>query len=311
MKIPYITALILLFSAFPFVQLSAQEDWIVPEDKQSKLSPFEFNDSTVAAGKDIYNNLDKGNCVSCHGTPSQNNWQKLNPPPNDPAGTKIQSNTDGEIFYKVHEGRGLMPSFKDVLTQEELWGLISYLRSYNNTYVQEVAKKIEKTGFDGSVEIILSLLGDNTVQSKVLGTKESITEPIKGAEVNLLIKRWFGSLSLVEPVLTNAEGISTFTIPSDVPGDSLGKMTLIAQLSDRELFGDVQTEASFSVGKPTNKPSLVAKRAMWNKVRMAPLWIMITYIGGVVIAWSIIFYVVYQLKLIFSIGQKEENLNKK
>ena len=37
--------------------------------------------------------------------------------------------TDGGIFWKMSEGHGPMPSFKKLLTAEERWHLVNYLRT--------------------------------------------------------------------------------------------------------------------------------------------------------------------------------------
>ena len=38
--------------------------------------------------------------------------------------------TDGELFYKLSEGRKPMPSFKKRLTEDQRWQLILLLRSF-------------------------------------------------------------------------------------------------------------------------------------------------------------------------------------
>ena len=91
-------------------RLSGQ-DWVVPENRKARLSPFAFSDETRIEGEKTY----ATNCLSCHGTPGKNNVINLVPPPPDPAADKVQKNLDGEIFYKIAEGRQQMPSFKNIL----------------------------------------------------------------------------------------------------------------------------------------------------------------------------------------------------
>lgn len=284
----------------------AQDAWEVPEDKKEKLSPFAFNDSTIEAGKEVFYSLEQGNCYSCHGDPGQDNWQKLTPPPGDPADRKFQSNNDGELFYKISEGRGAMPTFKDRLSQDEIWAVISYLRSFNKDYVQEVAKEIIRKGYDGDVRLLLSLLDKHTLQSQVIGTKGNKSENLENVEIKLVAKRTFGELPIDETKSTNNQGIVLFTLPDNIPGNSEGYVELLAELTNKELFGDVEHDTTLAIGVATNKPSLVAKRAMWNEVRMAPIWVIASYSGGVILAWGIIIYILLQLKKIFEIGRKEE-----
>ena len=47
--------------------------------------------------------------------------------PADLASDRIQSQSDGAIFYKITEGRGQMPKAK--LNDTEKWAVIEYLRT--------------------------------------------------------------------------------------------------------------------------------------------------------------------------------------
>jgi hypothetical protein len=49
--------------------------------------------------------------------------------------------------------------------------------------------------------------------------------------------------------------------------------------------------------------SLVAERAMWNSVRKAPVWIILTYGLGLLTAWGFVFYVLMKLRDILIIGE--------
>jgi len=42
----------------------------------------------------------------------------------------MEEMTDGEIFYKISEGRRPMPSFKKRLTEEQRWQLVNYVRTF-------------------------------------------------------------------------------------------------------------------------------------------------------------------------------------
>ena len=120
--------------------LFAQEEWVVPDAQKVKLSKFEFDDQSRQAGEAFY----QTNCKSCHGDPGQANFlTTLTPTPTDPASETFQANLDGELYYKIRTGRGQMPSFRMVLTPNQVWQLIAYLRSFNDSYSQEIAVILE------------------------------------------------------------------------------------------------------------------------------------------------------------------------
>jgi len=276
------------------------QDWVVPADKKGKLSSFPFDETTRNAGQKLYT----VNCMSCHGTPGKGNYLKLVPPPGDPGTDKIQHNSDGEIFYKVTEGRGQMPSFKSVLTSTEIWNIISFLRSFNNSYKQQVMPVITSSAYPGAlISLFLSFnQAENSIILHASAVKETSSVPVQGAAVKLLADRTFGHLSLDEEQVTDKDGMAIFKVPAGLRGDTAGNVHVSARFTNEELFGAVIKDTVLKAGIKTIPVSLVAQRAMWNNVRKAPVWIILTFSLGVLIAWGFIFVVLMKLRDIFIIG---------
>jgi mono/diheme cytochrome c family protein len=290
--------LVLLLITLFACQLSAQE-WIVPAENAAKLSPFAFSDSTRKVGGNLYNL----NCKSCHGDPGKNNAVKLVPPPPDPVSTQMQKNTDGSLFYKVSEGRVLMPSFKNTLSAADLWRIISFIRGFNDKYSQEVAPKPAAGTFLEKVNFKITWDKDwGQVQIAVTSLKEQKRIPVPGAELKLFAKRYFGNLPIGETKTTDNQGIALFSFPTNLPGDSAGVVTLLVQPVDQGAFGETKAEASLAIGVPTNRQPLNEQRALWNVVQKTPIWLLLTYIFSVLTVWGFIFYVMLQLRMIFKSG---------
>lgn len=293
-----LTLFALLFSIH--FSAKAQDEWIVPDENKTKLSPFEFSADAVVKGNEIYST----NCASCHGEPGKNNFVQLVPPPGDPGAIDFQANNDGEFYYKIREGKGTMPSFKNTLTPDDVWTVISYIRSFNSNYVQEVAKEIQRGAYDGVVSINLAGLDQHKVKATVTGNNNNTTEPIEGAAIRLVVERLFGNLQVDEEKITNKNGEVIFSLNNKIPGDSAGNLQLIAQLTDQEAFGVIESEILLPLGKPIDAPSLVAERAIWNKMTKAPIWLLMAYSIAVLAAWGTIFYIMLQLRQIFLIGKE-------
>ncbi len=292
--------ILFFFAALAFCHLDAQETWVVPADQAVKLSPFEFSAESQKAGSEIYSI----NCASCHGAPGKANAVALVPPPGDPAAEKFQANSDGDMYYKLREGKGAMPSFKNTLSPDQIWNVISYLRSYNKAYVQQVAKEIQRGAYQGEIKLMLTHLKDKgLIEVQVVGIKDSIREAIGGAAVQMKVLRMFGNLPLEEEKITNEMGQAYFKVPENMPADTLGNLYLIARLSDQEAFGQIESKITLQTNKANTAPSLRAERAMWNTMAMAPLWLLFTYAIGVLAAWGTIFYILLQLKKIFFLGK--------
>lgn len=293
--------LVLLSITLFACRLSARE-WIVPAENGAKLSPFAFSDSTRKAGGDLYNL----NCKSCHGDPGKNNAVKLVPPPPDPVSIQMQKNTDGAIFYKVSEGRVLMPSFKNTLSTADLWRIISFIRGFNDKYSQEVASKPAAGSFLEKVNFQISWDKDwGQVQVVVTSLKEMKRFPVTGAELKLFAKRYFGNLPIGEVKTTDNQGIALFSFPSNLPGDSVGVVTLVVQPVDQNAFGGSSAETSLAIGIPTNRPALNEQRALWNVVQKSPVWLLLTFILAVLTVWGFIVYVMLQLRVIFKSGSEK------
>lgn len=280
----------------------AQTPWEVPADRNAQLSQAEFTEQNRTLGSALY----QANCKSCHGDPGKNNAVKLVPPPPDPATMQMQQNTDGSLQFKISEGRGTMPSFKNVLSVADIWNVIAFLRSFNKDYKQQLAVK---ASFRGEVfdKVNIELLWDpskSTVVASVTGSKDAVVKPLPGLEVKLFAKRYFGNLVIDKPGETDLAGNATFIFPKNLPGDASGNVNLLAQLSNEELFGLIKTESVMAIGQPANQPPLNKERALWNTVAKTPIWLLITYISGVLLVWGFIFVVLFKLKSIFELGKE-------
>lgn len=298
--------IILTCIAIPVISFSQTETWEVPDNKAKDLSYFKFNDESIAIGKTLYDQ----NCKSCHGDPGKENYQQLNPVPGDMATDKIQHNSDGELHYKIANGRGLMPGFKNIIPGDDIWNVISYIRSFNGGYVQKVGEKIILTGFTGELQFFAEFSKkDNQVKFMLFDKVKDAQNPIAGADINLFVKRNFGNLQVDNTQTTNKEGIALFKIPENLPGDTAGVLYLTAKLVNEEAFGRISKDTLLPAGMPVHPVSLTEQRAMWNVFQKAPIWLLLSYFSVVLIIWGFILYVIYHFREIYLIGKMQEEQN--
>jgi len=295
-KTLWVSVLMLFIS----VLLTGQE-WIVPDDRRGKLSTFRFSDETRRSGDQLYSI----NCKSCHGTPGRSNFINLVPPPGDPATEKIQKNRDGEIFYKVAEGREQMPSFKNVLSANEIWNIVSFIRSFNGSYKQEIMAVLTSRAYPGS-EIKIEFgynQGDTLITLTARAVNGALSVPVKDAAVRLFVHRTFGMLPVDDEKITDGQGKTFFSLPDRFPGDTAGNIMVRARFTNEDIFGTTSKDTILMAAEKTDYVSLVAERAMWNSVRKAPVWIMLTFTSGFLMVWGFIVYVLLKLRDIFIIGE--------
>jgi cytochrome c5 len=273
---------------------STVSDWVVPDEAKGKVCSFHFTAETVKSGENVF----QKNCKSCHGDPGKQNWAKIVPPPGDPASAGFQGQTDGEMFYRITNGKTPMPQFGNILSDEERWQVISYLRSFNIDYVQPLP--VEKAGI-GSKNLRLRMYC-NYKQKKLYVlcteiTKDKSEIPAKGIDIQMNVQRYFGILRLGDPESTNAEGIAMFDFPSDLPGGRFGILELSARVKDETgLLNSNQANVRYAIGKPFLLKSLTDAHAMWSVRSKAPLWLILTFSLSVVTVWGFIFYILISLK---------------
>ncbi|MBI5815559.1 MAG: c-type cytochrome [Nitrospinae bacterium] len=111
----------------------------VPADKmgeaQALTNPLPQDAGVIAKGRELY--LGKGACASCHGAEGKGDGQlaeSFNPPPRDFTGQDNygwhEARTDGEIYWSIAQGTDMgMMAFGDMISQEECWQLVSFIRS--------------------------------------------------------------------------------------------------------------------------------------------------------------------------------------
>jgi mono/diheme cytochrome c family protein len=115
--------------------VGAAEEWKAPADAAAKKNPVASNDESVAAGKEAYD----GQCVECHGVSGKNDGKKISELKkeekdrmkvlSDPVVTK---QSDGELFWKISEGKKPMPAGKKLMEEEEMWSVVNYIRTFSH-----------------------------------------------------------------------------------------------------------------------------------------------------------------------------------
>jgi mono/diheme cytochrome c family protein len=105
-------------------------NWNAPDDVKRMRNPVPADPAGIAAGKAVYGHK----CANCHGVTGDGKggdayMYSVQPAPfNNPA--TLAGKTDGELFWKISEGRRPMPGFRKRLTETERWQVIRYIRTF-------------------------------------------------------------------------------------------------------------------------------------------------------------------------------------
>jgi hypothetical protein len=133
------------------------------------------------------------------------------------------------------------------------------------------------------------------------GAKEAAAD----VEVNVYAKKSFGLLPLGDAQTTDESGEVVFDFPTDLPGDSLGDVLVVAKVVEDENLGDLETKGTIRWGVPVKLHNTVNKRALWATGRNAPVPLVIMVTSMVAGAWGVIFYIIVLMTKIRKAGDHE------
>jgi mono/diheme cytochrome c family protein len=110
----------------------ASSDWTAPKSAKALKNPVASTPQGIAEARNLFQQA----CAICHGTGGAGDGTvgaNLKPKPaNFTDAKRMNKMTDGELFWKVTNGRGPMPAWGQV-SEKERWELVNYLRTLART----------------------------------------------------------------------------------------------------------------------------------------------------------------------------------
>ncbi len=267
---------------FPVDLFSAK--WIVPQEESEKLNIRMFDSDMFLEGEIIYENA----CMSCHGTPTKNDFMMMSPKPGDPASEVFQKNSDGDLFYKIKEGRASMPGFGKVYSDYEIWSLVAYFRKFNKNYKQQlpdlsgiyIPEFSVDLGYDSNIDNIMVKVTDKG-------------NDVEGATVKAYVKAMFGN-HLIGSAKTEPNGLAYIQFDPNLPGNTEGDLDIIIKTTKG--YGYLKVEDTMKIGKPFVAQESSGLNHLWTDNPVILVLFRIAYFGVVASIWAVIFYVVFSLK---------------
>ena len=101
--------------------------WQAPSDAAQRTNPIRNSESSIRQGRQIYAN----HGIGCHGAGGKGNGpiaNNLNPQPANLV-KRLKNHSEGDFFWKISNGKGSMPGFKDQLSERQIWQVINYIKS--------------------------------------------------------------------------------------------------------------------------------------------------------------------------------------
>jgi|SRR5215475_3647543 len=109
------------------------QQWQAPADAADLVNPVKSKPDSVSMGRELYMQV----CAACHGKNGQGNGYNSGfpkrdgkpLPPTNLTSKVVQANTDGELFWKITNGRSPMPAHRVRLDDEQRWSIVTFLRT--------------------------------------------------------------------------------------------------------------------------------------------------------------------------------------
>jgi mono/diheme cytochrome c family protein len=107
--------------------------WNIPDEAKLRQNPIHASPQALDSARILYDD----HCERCHGKAGKGDGPdatKFSTSPRDLSdSSRMSAQSDGELFYKISEGRRPMPEFKTKLTEEQRWQLVLLIRSMTAT----------------------------------------------------------------------------------------------------------------------------------------------------------------------------------
>jgi hypothetical protein len=181
---------------------------------------------------------------------------------------------------------------------------ISFTRAKSNISLKDVFMEL----FLSEINSIKTV----SVRAYEIGNNKELY-PVENAKVNFYVPRLFSDQLIGNSNFS--DGMCSIEFPSDIAGDTIGNISIIARIEDHDYYGNVERQLrNFRWG--TTEPieddkSLmtieisIPTRALWHT--NAPMWMIVTLIVLLIGVWSHYMYVIFQLIKLSRLGRKKIN----
>ena len=131
-SIPMFACLLIasIFLTLQPVEIIAAEDqghWNAPAEAARRENPVPATGASIEQGRALF----MQNCVICHGADARGDGPAaagLDPKPADLV-EMGGHHPAGDLAWKIEEGRGPMPGWKDRFSDTEIWHLVNFIQS--------------------------------------------------------------------------------------------------------------------------------------------------------------------------------------
>ena len=104
-----------------------EKHWTAPQEASERRNPVPADRDSLLRGSDLY----QKHCVACHGDLGRGDGPAgatLAHKPSD-LWTMGMMHSAGDLAWKIANGRGPMPAWKEILTESQIWDLVNFIQN--------------------------------------------------------------------------------------------------------------------------------------------------------------------------------------
>jgi hypothetical protein len=206
--------------------------------------------------------------------------------------TELITDEEGAADLYIESGYKLPADEEGITTILASYGGNDSLRSVSTDI--EVKDVFIEMSFD--IEDSVKIL---TVQANEYNPDGEMV-PVEELDITIGVQRLYSVLS-IDDVETDEDGVGILEFPDDIPGDSIGMITLVATIDEHDYFGTVTKSQSVNWGNPVSYEVKPLPRQLFSDE--APLWMIIGVFIAIVGAWYHFFLSIFKLYKLKKAGE--------
>ena len=207
---------------------------------------------------------------------------------------KVETNANGEALVPIPEG-----------LETDSLGVLNFAAKFKGTETFKRSKK-KLSVKDSRLELMFSQKSEGrTITVKAFEIRNEEEEfPLNGEDVFILVPTLFGDMQVGKSSLE--DGVCQMEFPSDIPGDSLGNLQIIAKIKDSEDYGNVLKTENIPWGIPKVLHQISETKRegeLWTY--NAPMWMVVTLVILLLGVWFHFGFVIYKMYKINKVGSEK------
>jgi hypothetical protein len=208
-------------------------------------------------------------------------------------------------------GKGITNDRGEAIIEIPATAKAAWLKSPNQNFVVVSTATKQFDAGQGDLAITKAKLKIDTAVGKIITAKivallDTIWEPIAAVDVIVGVKRLGGILNANEtqtyPTDSVTGGITAEFKRDSIPGDQKGNIVIIAMVIDNDKYGNLSSEMIVPWGSKSVYMTNFDHRTLFARRGYSPIWLELLAYTIVVAVWSIIFYLLIQIKNIKKLG---------